>query len=321
MTWKNQNLSVQEILNLDKKFTFKSYFNFPNYLDIFKTLGWSITNLVYNENSNNLSFCNILIKSKYGMKFVYLPGGIEGQLNKKIINDLIDYIKIDKRIVLILINLHNCNKNIKIIPKSLNKIFNLHETRMVMKKELNLNTKLDYSKIWRHNLNRSSRHNFVIEKVYSPNLNEMMQLYDEMSKLKNYKINITYKFLELIFKNLIDNLIYYESRLNGRLIAFRCIFFSNNSAWDLLACSNSFSKKNYCTYKIMDKIFDDLISKKIKYFDFSGVDKKNNIGVYNFKKGTGSKEFLKYGEFVYSNIFILKYFFILFIFLKRLFIK
>ena len=24
----------------------------------------------------------------------------------------------------------------------------------------------------------------------------------------------------------------------------------------------------------MDKIFDDLISKKIKYFDFSGVDKK-----------------------------------------------
>ena len=44
MTWKNQNLSVQEILYLDKKFTFKSYFNFPNYLDIFKTLGWSIKN-------------------------------------------------------------------------------------------------------------------------------------------------------------------------------------------------------------------------------------------------------------------------------------
>ena len=30
------------------------------------------------------------------MKFVYLPGGIEGQLNKKIINDLIDYIKLIK---------------------------------------------------------------------------------------------------------------------------------------------------------------------------------------------------------------------------------
>ena len=64
-----------------------------------------------------------------------------------------------------------------------------------------------------------------------------------------------------------------------------------------------------------------LIEKKIRVFDFSGVDKKNNIGVYNFKKGAGAFEYIKIGEYAYSKNLFLKFTFILFIFLKRLYIK
>jgi lipid II:glycine glycyltransferase (peptidoglycan interpeptide bridge formation enzyme) len=41
-------------------------------------------------------------------------------------------------------------------------------------------------------------------------------------------------------------------------------------------------------------------------FDFNGVDPENNMGVYNFKKGTGARLVETLGEFEYSNSFIMK---------------
>ena len=61
--------------------------------------------------------------------------------------------------------------------------------------------------------------------------------------------------------------------------------------------------------------------KQVSNYDLSGVDKKNNLGVYNFKKGTGSLEFLKVGEYLEAPFFIFKLFFFCIIFLKRIFIK
>ena len=71
----------------------------------------------------------------------------------------------------------------------------------------------------------------------------------------------------------------------------------------------------------MHEIFKDLIRNDISKYDFSGVDLKNNIGVYNFKKGAGSTIFRKLGEYVYSKNFILILLFLFFIFIKRIFIK
>ena len=43
----------------------------------------------------------------------------------------------------------------------------------------------------------------------------------------------------------------------------------------------------------------ECIKNNVKYFDFSGINKQVNKGVYNFKKGTGSKEFEKLGLWQY----------------------
>ena len=48
----------------------------------------------------------------------------------------------------------------------------------------------------------------------------------------------------------------------------------------------------------------------VEWYDMSGMDSINNKGVFNFKKGTGAKEYKYLGEWDYSeskialNIFI-----------------
>ena len=300
-----------------------SYLNLNEYRHIYSK-DWKNIQLIYELDKKIISLCNIYVIDKKILKIIYVPGGIEGEISKEIISDLKNYIFNKFKIFyLIFINFHNQIDLKKVIPKSFFKIRNLHESRMVMKKDINLidNLNKTYSKNWRHNFNRSHNRNYKIESNLNPNIDDLLKVYREMEKIKNYKIYISPFYLKLIFKYMKTKIIHYEARINNRLIAFRTCIYHGDFAWDLLASSNLESKKNYCTYQIMHKIFEDLIKKKVKVFDFSGVDKKNNIGVYNFKKGTGSYEFLKIGEYVYSPIYILKIFFILFIFLKRIFKK
>ena len=300
-----------------------SYLNFDSYLKVYPS-HWKKITLIFIKNDEIISFSHLFIIKKFNIKLFYIPGGIEGKIDQIILNKFQFFIHQMMNFFSILhINFHNNEKHNQILPKKFKKIKNIHETRLIMVKNLKdlENLKKTYSKNWRHNLNRSQNKDFNIKINKNPNVYELLSLYDEMSKLKKFKIHINYEFLHRLFKNLNNFLIHYEARKNDKLIAFRTCIYKNNKAWDLLACSNIESKKNYCTYQIMHKIFQDLINKDISNYDFSGVDFKNNIGVYNFKKGAGSTEFRKIGEYIYSKNIILGLSFFIFMFLKRIIIK
>ena len=153
----------------------------------------------------------------------------------------------------------------------------------------------------------------------NPNIKELIDCYNDLEKIKSIKIHYNYDELSIFFKHLKNNIIHIEARHNNKLVAFRTIIYNSVYAWDFLASANMKARQTYATYKLMYDIFCKCIDKKIIFFDFSGVDQKNNIGVYNFKKGTGSEEFRKFGEVIYSPILILQYIFILLIFIKRIF--
>lgn len=320
--WKikeDRNFFIHDLDNLINL----SYLNFSHYLKIYPS-HWEKITLIYIKNEKIISFSNLFIIKKLNIKLFYIPGGIEGKIDQIILSQFQFFIHKMMNVFSILhINFHNNEIDKQILPKKFMKIKNVHETRLIMIKNLKNTENLNktYSKNWRHNLNRSHNKDFDMMINKNPNLKELLDLYGEMSKLKNFKIQINLDYLERLFNNLSEFLIHYEARKNNKLIAFRTCIFKNNKAWDLLACSNIESKKNYCTYYIMHKIFQDLISNNILYYDFSGVDFKNNVGVYNFKKGAGSKEFRKIGEYIYSKNIILKLSFYIFIFMKRIFIK
>ena len=320
--WKKFNECSNLKFDLDELIDL-SYFNHSLYSQIYPN-NWINLKIIYIKDEKILSFADLKVIKKFNFKLIYIPGGIEGKLNREILKDLYNFINAQYDFFsIIFINFHQENKFNNIIHKKFSKIINLHETRMVMKKSLTSKDSLykSYSKNWRHNLNRSKKFLNNISINPSPNINELLNLYSEMSKLKNFKIFITKIYLEKIFNLLNKKLIHLECRIDGKLIAFRTCFYHLDIAWDLLACSNKLSKKNYCTYSIMHNMFSILIEKNIRFFDFSGVDKKNNIGVYNFKKGAGAFEYIKIGEYAYSKNLFLKFTFILFIFLKRLLIK
>ncbi len=314
------NYEYQNELN---KIVKLSYLN----LDEFKNMypqNWIQKKLIYKNKDKIISYCNLYLIKKTIVDIIYIPGGIEGVITEKLLIELKNYIAKEFRILhIIFIDFHQHIDSEKYLPKSFLKVINIHETRMVMKKKLENveNLKKSYSKNWRHNYNRSKKGMYIIQNNLHPDIDELLFAYNQMSKLKKFKINISRSYLTFIFNFLNDKIIHYEVRENRKLIAFRTCVYNGDYAWDLLACSNLESKKNYCTYGIMNKIFEDLILKQVSNYDLSGVDKKNNLGVYNFKKGTGSLEFLKVGEYLEAPFFIFKLFFFCIIFLKRIFIK
>lgn len=320
--WKIIDKDLYDKLKLDNLVQI-SYYNLKAYQRIYPN-HWSKLILANFENNKIISLCNCYIINKFFFKILYIPGGIEGKFNENIVSDLKNFL--DPRVnylSIVFINFHNEILNFFKLDKRFKQVINLHETRLVMKKNFSNieNLKLSYTKNWRHNLNRSRTNEFTTKKIDNPNLSELMELYKQMSKLKNYRIFITYNYLQSIFKNLNKKLIHYEVRKDCKLIAFRTCLIHNDKAWDLLACSGIESKNNYCTYFIVNRLFEDLIKLNIKLYDFNGVDLKNNIGVFNFKKGTGAKDFKKIGEYVYANNIILSSLAILFLFIKRIIIK
>ena len=51
-----------------------------------------------------------------------------------------------------------------------------------------------------------------------------------------------------------------------------------------------------------------MCKKNVAYYDLSGINKKLNKGVYNFKKGTGSIEYEKLGLWQYNRYTLLNKF-------------
>ena len=80
----------------------------------------------------------------------------------------------------------------------------------------------------------------------------------------------------------------------------------NHQAIDIFAAANAFSRKHYLSYGLCWELVNRCKSIGCSDFDFNGVDPENNMGVYNFKKGTGAKLVETLGEFEYSNSFIMK---------------
>ena len=93
---------------------------------------------------------------------------------------------------------------------------------------------------------------------------------------------------------------------DGSIQAIRGAIIRDKQAFDIFAAANALSRKNYLSYALCWELLMRCKSKGCINFDFSGVDPKNNMGVYNFKKGTGSHLVETLGEFEYSNSFIMK---------------
>tara|TARA_B100001063_G_C16698032_1_gene520963 strand:- start:113 stop:1078 length:966 start_codon:yes stop_codon:yes gene_type:complete len=295
-----------------------SYYNLYNYKEFAKINGWNSIQVFYSYNNKVTSIASLLVKKKFFLKVIHIPGGIQGENNNNILKDLYKFIKQNFGVMtVIMIDMQESldeNYNYKNWYRvSSRKYETIIKSLSSNKIEL-IDT---FSKNFRRNCIRSERYNDTLKQIEIPDIEELFELYNEMEQYKRIDKQYSKEQLSYKIECLKNNIINFELRdSNKKLISFRSFIFFQNYAWDYLAVTGKEGRKKYSSYKILNHIFKFCIDNKITEYDLSGIDVKNNLGVYNFKKGTGGIVYKRIGILINSPILMLKLLFFLIIFFK-----
>ena len=301
--------------DLISKFKGLDYYSLYEWGKLKESQGWLVKRFILFEESNIELAFQILIKQKYFFKLIWIPGGILGNLNQNYLSKIISELKIKfGRNIIIRIGFskyindddYKLLKDLKFIKiNSVNYANSSMILNLTDKKELSEN----FSKNWRHNLKRSFKYNNTVLNYNDDMKKSLVRIYKEMEELKN--LNNLYNNLSLNFllKELKDLLIFKVCiDTNNNLLSIRCAIKFKNYAWDLLAATSKEGRKNYSSYQVTYEVLKECVKKNVTYYDLSGINKKLNKGVYNFKKGTGSKEYEKLGLWQYNRYTLLNKF-------------
>ena len=92
-------------------------------------------------------------------------------------------------------------------------------------------------------------------------------------------------------------LLYYATNSNGDLLGLRGALLLGNKAVDIMAATSVAGRNTYSSYILFWELTKKCKALGVKNYDMGGINKINNKGVYNFKKGTGAKEIKYLGEY------------------------
>ena len=294
-----------------------SFYQTRQYGNFFNKIGWKSIKLVFLKNKIPIMLSQIFYKKKLGIFIFYIPGGPLGNI-KESESLLINYLKKKYKYFYIKFNSNDkfYNTEFKLFKKPF--LIRTSEKRMELKIKNNFDDMYyKFSKNWRHNFNRSERKNNKITINEKFNLHEIYDIYKKMTSIKKISTDYNFSKIKHLMNECKDNIICFECRNNKKkLISVRLVGFYDVYAFDLISATNLEGRKVYASYYIFKKLLMELSNRHIKIFDLSGVDTINNKGVYNFKKGLGSKLISCLGEFEYSNIPFLKFFISIYLYIK-----
>ena len=178
--------------------------------------------------------------------------------------------------------------------------------------------KSSLTKNWRHNLKRSGKKPAIIQKWEKPDSKEMRALFHSMEKIKGIGEQFSEEEISHLLELFGDNIHLLQcSDPDGNLIAIRACLTIGDHSWDLFAAANDKARRVYASYGLLWNLLSHCHANNIKRYDLSGVDKKNNLGVYNFKKGTGADHIEYLGEWDMASSKILRFLIKKVIHLKR----
>ena len=164
------------------------------------------------------------------------------------------------------------------------------------------------SRNWRHNLKRAEKSGLTIRQWVSPNIDDILALYNSMERHKGIVEQFSRQEIQSIFHNLGDKIVLYRcDDKDGQLVAIRGCIILGRFAWDWFASSNVVGRTLYASYALFWEIFLHCQKSGVKEYELNGVDPTKNLGVYNFKKGTGA-ELLEYlGEWEWATNRLLRF--------------
>lgn len=168
------------------------------------------------------------------------------------------------------------------------------------------NERLDRcSSNWRRNLKRSGRNPQSAYIWNSPNAQEISDAYgqmDEFKKVKGVSLSRSIGEIQSVIDTFGDQLLCVRiDDTDGSPLAIRAAICIEDNAWDFIAITTPAGRKTYASHAVFWLMANTCAQRGIKQIDLSGIDIKNNRGVYDFKKGTGAKQLDFQGEWEISR--------------------
>ena len=89
-----------------KNFKINTFYNISPYEEFQKLNQWNYINIIYIKNDLITSVSRIYIKKLFLFKILSIPGGIDGRVNREVLDDLSNFIKINLNFNISLIDIH-----------------------------------------------------------------------------------------------------------------------------------------------------------------------------------------------------------------------
>jgi lipid II:glycine glycyltransferase (peptidoglycan interpeptide bridge formation enzyme) len=168
------------------------------------------------------------------------------------------------------------------------------------------NERLDRcSSNWRRNLKRSGRNPQPAYIWDSPKAQEISEAYsymDDFKKVKGVSLLRSIGEIQSVIDTFGDQLLCVRiDDTDGSPLAIRAAICIENNAWDFIAITTPAGRKTYASHAVFWLMANTCGQRGMKQIDLSGIDIKNNRGVYDFKKGTGAKQLDFQGEWEISR--------------------
>ena len=83
----------------------------------------------------------------------------------------------------------------------------------------------------------------------------------------------------------------------GTIHSVRAAVVAGTNAFDFLAATSKDGRRLYASNVALDALLTNLAARGVTTYDFGGVDRMNNKGVFDFKHGAGGRELSYTGDF------------------------
>ena len=289
-----------------------TYLHDNEWAEHLENLGWAVCRWHYQQNGKSIAFLQGFLKCyPFGVGVLWFPDWIIG--NYKLSCEVTDILRksLSLRFLTIRIRSHHPKNDQEL--KFLNLAFSIPSkpfgSSLTMHLDLSISTDellKGLTKNWRRNLKRSKKLDYEIVEVRDSDT--IAELYSNLREAKGLsKLFFSKQQIESLMNSYGSQIVVIGAKTpDGIIQAIRGAIIRDNQAIDIFAATNTFSRKHYLSYSLCWELVHRCKSLGCNHFDFSGVDPENNMGVYNFKKGTGAKLVETLGEFEYSNSFIMK---------------
>ena len=288
-----------------------TYLHDNDWANHLENLGWTVCRWHHQQDGESIAFLQGFLKRyPFGVGVLWFPDWIVG--NYKLSHDVADVLRksLSLRFLTIRIRSHHQknDQELNFLEQAFSSVSRPFNSGLTMHLDLSISTDelhQSLSKNWRRNLKRSNKLDYEIVEVRDIKI--IAKLYSEMGKAKGLGELFSSQQIESLMNSYANQKVVIGAKTpNGIVQAIRGAIIRNHQAIDIFAATNAFSRKHYLSYALCWELVNRCKSLGCINFDFNGVDPENNVGVYNFKKGTGAQLVETLGEFEYSNSFIMK---------------